>query len=259
MLTTDHLRRRWAGIVSVLVATVLVAGILAALAGRMERHEEVLDTRGRRTVAVVVGTEARRRLPDTATVRYEHDGREYEADVTVNRVGDFPVGAQREVVYDPVHPTHAKPVVGWSTSYGTVTMFAVLALGAGVVHSGFRTASTLRLRTIGGDGTAMRVESFQLMRWWQRRYRYWAALWPLDADPTQVDAPLYVPIEELASKPIGFEEPSTVLGVPEPGHLVVILHRDQAVWPRGRVRRHPPRGSDVSGRVRLAEPLGRWP
>jgi hypothetical protein len=30
----------------------------------------------------------------------------------------------------------------------------------------------------------MRVETFQLTRWWQRWAHQWAALWPVDADQT---------------------------------------------------------------------------
>ena len=104
----------------------------------------------------------------------------------------------------------------------------------------------------------MRVESFRLTRWWQRWTRSWAALWPLDADPTSVDAPLYVPIEDISANHIGFEEPATVLGDPMPGQLVLIIHRDRVIWPRGRIRRNPPRGSDVHGRVRLSDPLSGW-
>lgn len=72
---TDHVRRRWVGVLTVLLACVFAAGILAALAARMERHEAVLDRRGRTTVAVVRATDDDRFrfLPDIAAVRYEHD------------------------------------------------------------------------------------------------------------------------------------------------------------------------------------------
>ncbi|HJP65554.1 MAG TPA: hypothetical protein VKA30_04530 [Actinomycetota bacterium] len=259
MLTADHLRRRWAGIASVLLASLLVAQILAALALQMKRHEAVLDRRGLRTTAVVVARDTRQRLPDTAKVRFAHDGKEYEADLTVNDVRDFPVGAHRDVVYDPLHPTHAKPVAGWSTTYDLVRILALVVLGVGVLHAFPRILTTVRLRSPATVAT-MRVESFRLTRWWQRWPHAWAALWPLDADPTSVNATLYVPIEDVSAKhAVGFEEPSTVLGDPTPGRLVLIVHRDRVVWPRGRARRDPPRGSDVAGRVRLADRWSRWP
>src|SRR5215213_9566863 len=102
MLTPDHMRRRWAGILSVLIVATFVAGVLGAMATTMKRHERVLDRQGRRTVAVVVDTASRGNwLPDTATLRYVHEGQEYEADVTVGDRADFPVGSHPEVVYDP--------------------------------------------------------------------------------------------------------------------------------------------------------------
>lgn len=250
------MRRRWAGIVEVLIVSVCVAGILAALAVRMKRHEGVLDSRGRRTVAVVVATDDRyRSLPDTATVRYEHDGQPFEARVTVGATDDFPVGSQREIVYDPENPGHAKPVDGWDSTYSTVTIAALMVLAFGVVPSARRALCTGLARGVAGAGTVMQVETFGVERWWQRWARSWAGVWPLDADPTTVDAALYVPIEWLAAKEnIGFEHPSTVLGSPEPGRLLVIVHGDQVVWPRGRARRRPPRWSTVAGRVRLSNP-----
>lgn len=256
MVSTDQMRRRWAGIVEVLIVSVCVAGILAALAVRMKRHESVLDSRGRPTTAVVVATDDRyRSLPDTATVRYEHDGRPYEARITVGTTGDFPVGSRREIVYDPENPGHAKPVEGWDSTYSTVTIAALMVLAFGVVPSARRAIFTGLARGVAGAGTVMQVETFGVERWWQRWARSWAGVWPLDADPTAVDASLYVPIESLATKEnIGFEQPSTVLGVPEPGQLLVIVHGDQVVWPRGRARRRPPRRSTVAGRVRLSSP-----
>jgi hypothetical protein len=83
-----------------------------------------------------------------------------------------------------------------------------------------------------------------------------AALWPPEADPTSVDAALYVPIEGLAGKDaIGFEQPSTVHGEPMPGSLLVIVHGDRTLWPRGRARRDPPRRAEVAGRVQRT---GEW-
>jgi len=88
--------------------SILVAGVLGALVTMMKRHEQVLDRGGRRAVAVVVDTTNRNRwVSDTAKLRYFHEGREYEADVTVEDAGDFLVGFKVEVVYDPEHPTHA--------------------------------------------------------------------------------------------------------------------------------------------------------
>lgn len=256
MLTADHMRRRWAGIVGVLLVSVFCAGILAALAARMKRHESVLDSRGQRTVAVVVATHDRyRSLPDTATVRYEHEGRQYQAQVTVGATHDFPVGSRRDIVYDPLHPGHAKPVKGWYASYSTVTITALMVLAFGAVPSAHRALITALVGSVRGDGTVMRVETFHLERWWQRWARPWAGIWPLEADPTSVDAALYVPIERASmNDPIAAEQPSTVLGSPEPGRLVVIVHGDQVVWPRGRVRRRPPPRSTVAGRVRLSRP-----
>lgn len=239
-----------------LVLSVLSAGILGALTARMKRHEAVLDRRGRQTLAVVTATNDRyRSLPNTATVRYDHDGRPYEADVTVDNTSDFPVGLQVEVVYDPDNPSHAKPVEGWSPSYEGVTIWAFMILGLGVANSVLRSVRTvLLLRTVNGGpdrATSMWVESFEMTRWWQRWPRQWAALWPLDADPRRVDAQLYVPIEDLTnSTAIGVEQPSTVLGAPEPGQLLVVVHDERVVWPRGRARDDPPRGSIVEGDVR---------
>lgn len=256
MVNADQLRRRWAGIACVLIISVCVAGILAALALHMKRQEGVLDSRGRRTVAAVVATHDRYRwLPDTATVRYEHDGQPFEARVTVGTTDDFPVGSRQEIVYDPENPGHAKPVDGWSSTYSTVTLAALMVLAFGAVPSARRALYTGLARGVAGAGAVMRVETFGVERWWQRWARSWAGVWPLDADPTAVDAALYVPIESLAaSESIGFEQPSTVLGVPEPGRLLVIVHGDQVVWPRGRARRGPPRLSTVAGRVRLSNP-----
>jgi hypothetical protein len=234
----------------VLILSVFVAGILAALAGLMKRHEDVLDRRGRRTTALVVSSDYRRRLPDTATVRYQHDGREYETRLTVSDSDDFGAGSQREIIYDPEHPRHAKPVQGWETSYSDVNIVALIVLGLGVANSARRAVPTALVRSARAQGTAMRVETFQMTRWWQRYSRQWAALWPPGADPTSVDASLYVPIEGLTGKdPIGFEQPSTVYGEPVPGSLLVIVHGDRALWPRGRAQRDPPRRAEVAGRV----------
>ena len=256
---THGLRRRWMGIVGVLVVSALGAGILAALTERMKRHEAVLNRRGRQTQALVTATNDRyRSLPDTATVRYEHDGRQYEADLTVGRTSEFPVGSQVGVVYDPDNPGHAKPVEGWSPTYETVTISAFMILGLGVANSVLRTVRTmLLLRTVirgAGQATTMWVESFMMTRWWQRWPRQWAALWPLDADPLRVEAQLYAPIEDLTNRTaIGVEQPSTVLGVPHPGQLLVVIHDERVVWPRGRARDDPPRGSivesDVQGQI----------
>lgn len=226
-----------------------------SLTTRMKRHEAVLNRRGRQTLAVVTATNDHFRwLPDTATVRYEHDGRRYDADVTVGRTTDFRVGSQVGVVYDPDDPSHAKPVEGWSPSYEMAMLSAFAVLGLGVVNSAPRTVRTvllLRTATSGaGPATTMWVESFMLSRWWQRWPRQWAALWPLDADPLRVDAQLYAPIEDLTNRTaISVEQPSTVLGTVEPRRLHVVIHDDRVVWPRGRARSDPPRGSIVEGHV----------
>jgi hypothetical protein len=259
MLSPRHLRRRWAGILSVLVVSILVAAVLALLATMMKRHEQVLDRRGRRTMAVVIDTANRNRWGDTATLRYVDDGREYRADVTVGDTGDFPVGSQVEVVYDPEHPTHAKPVRGWSPSYESVLIVAGMVMAVGVAQSARRSVLTAVARRATGR-TALRVETFQLRRWWQRWPHQWAALWPVGADPTSVDATLYLPVDDLARKhAIGFEEPTTVLGDPAPGRFVVLVHGDRVIWPRGRARREPPGGSTVGGRVRMEGSWSRWP
>jgi hypothetical protein len=258
-MTARHLRRRWAGILSVLVVSILVAGVLGALATTMKRHEQVLDRRGHRTVAVVIDTANRNRWGDTVTLRYFDEGREYRAHVTVADTGDFPVGSQVEVVYDPEHPTHAKPVDGWSPSYESVLIVAGMLTVVGMAHSARRSVLTAVARRATGR-TAMRVETFQLRRWWQRWPHQWAAPWPVDADPTSVDASLYVPVDDLARKhAIGFEEPTTVLGEPAPGRFVVLVHADRAIWPRGRARREPPGGSTAGGRVRMERSWSRWP
>ncbi len=256
---TYRLRRRWIGIVTVLLISVFTAGILGVLTARMKGHEAVLDRRGRRTVAVVAGTDDRYRwLPETATIRYEHDGRKYAADVTVDRTTDFPVGSQIEIVYDLDNPSHAKPVEGWSPSYEQVMIAAFVVLGLGVANSVRRTVTTLLLlRTVGGESghvTTMWVESFAMTRWWQRWPRQWAALWPLHVDPMSVDAQLYAPIEDLTERTaIRIDEPSTVVGIPEPGQLLVVIQGERVVWPRGRARRHAPRGSAVDGRVSVPD------
>jgi len=226
----------------------------------MKRHEQVLDRRGRRAMAVVVDTANRNSsVPDTATLRYFHEGREYEADVTVEDTGDFPVGSQVEVVYDPEHPTHAKPVEGWSPSFQSVLIVAGMVMVVGVAHAARRSVLTAVARRVTGK-TAMQVETFQLRRWWQRWPHQWAALWPVDADPTSVDATLYVPVDDLVRKHgIGFEEPTTVLGDPAPGRFVLLVHADRVIWPRGRARRGPPGGSTVGGRVRMEGSSSRWP
>lgn len=172
----------------------------------------------------------------------------------MGRTADFPVGSQVTVVYDPANPSHAKPVEGWSASHDTVTIWAVMILSLGVVNSVLRTVRTvLLLRTVNGgpdERTAMWAESFLMTRWWQRWPRQWVALWPFAADPRTVDARLYAPIEDLArSTAIGIEQPSTVLGVPRPGQLLVVIHDDRVVWPRGRARSGPPKGSLVDGDV----------
>jgi len=203
-------------------------------------------------MAVVVSVEDRYRRADIATLRFEHEGREYVAETTVDNVDDFPVGSMREVIYDPLHPNHAKPVKGWSPTYGSFFITAFIVLVGGVAHSARRTVSTVLATRVEGQ-TVFQVETFQMRRWWQKWARQWAGLWPVGADPTREVATLYAPIEDVDKKhAIGFEEPTTVLGAPTPGRFVVLLHGDQVVWPRGRVTSRPPRGAELTGRVEHA-------
>jgi hypothetical protein len=74
--------------------------------------------------------------------------------------------------------------------------------------------------------------------------RQWAALWPLGADPLIDDVQVYVPIEGLADRAaIQVHQDTTVLGIPEPQRLLVIIQGDRVVWPRGQARRDEPGGS----------------
>lgn len=249
MLSAGHMRRRWAGILAVLIVCVSASGILAALGSHMKRREAVLDGRGRRTMAVVVSVDDRFRRADTATLRFEYQGREYDAETTVGDIDDFPVGSTREIIYDPAHPTHARPVKGWSPTYDSFFITAFMLLVAGLAHSARRSVSTVLAKRVEGQ-TVLRVETFQMRRWWQRWAKQWAGLWPVDADPTSEDATLYVPIENVDKKhAIGFEEPTTVLGELAPGRLVLLVRGDQVVWPRGRATGRPPRGAELTGRV----------
>jgi hypothetical protein len=140
-----------------------------------------------------------------------------------------------------------------------VFIAAAIVLAGGVGHSARRGLLTAAARRATGR-TVMRVETFQLRRWWQRWAHQWAGLWPIDADPTSVDAALYVPIDDLSHKhAISFEDPTTVLGDPLPGRFVLLDRGDRVVWPRGRARREPPSGSVVGGRVRMEDSWRRWP
>jgi hypothetical protein len=163
MLSAGHMRRRWAGIIAVLIVCISVAGILAALGSHMKRREAVLDERGRRTEAVVVSVDDRYRRADTATLRFDHEGREYDAETTVGDIDDFPVGSVREVIYDPAHPSHARPVKGWSPTYDSFFITAFMLLVAGVTHSARRSVSTVLAKRVEGQ-TVLRVETFQMRR-----------------------------------------------------------------------------------------------
>lgn len=248
-VATHQLRRRWTGIGAVLVITVFTAGVVAALAVRMKEHEAVLDVRGRQTAATVLSSAdgVTRRLPDTADVRYEVEGRAHEARLPVADSRDFPVGSRIQVVYDPDNPRHAKPTEGWSPSFSKVSMVAGVILGFGVFDSGRRTLRTLLLlRTARRprQTTMMRAESFSVRHWWQRWPRQWVALWPLDADPLIDDVQLFVPIEELDTRSgLQIHASSLVLGTPEPKRLLVIIQGDNVVWPRGWAQRDEPGGA----------------
>ena len=226
-----------------------IAGLVSALAVTMKQHEAVLERGGRETTALVIATTERvtRHTRDTATVRYAVDGRRYEPHLPVVDSRNVLVGSEIRVVYDPGNPHHARPVEGWSPAYETVSFVALIILGFGIFDSARRTIPTLLvLRTVRHPRrtTTMRAESFSIRRWWQRWSRQWAALWPLEADPQSVDAQLYVPIEELRSRTaLQTYSPCEVLGVPEPGRLLVITLGPDVVWPRGRSRRDHPAGA----------------
>ena len=225
--------------------------MVAALAGLMKRHEAALDRRGRHADAVVDAVHDRFRwVPDTVTVRYTVEGRPYRAEVPVGAPSDFDAGTQVEVIYDAANPSHAKLAEGWSPAYSTLEMVAVFALGAGVLHSAWRSVTTMLAVHDLGRGVAplpVQVEGFSGRRWWQRWDRPWAGVWPPGADPTAVRASLHLPVER--SSGLRVEEPSTILGPPSPGRWVLVVQGDRVIWPRGPARRDPPRRSELRGRV----------
>jgi hypothetical protein len=246
-VSTHQLRRRWAGIGAVLVVSVLTAGLLAIVSFRMKKHEAVLDQRGRETSAVVTASTYRPKQRDQAEVRYEAEGRTYEARLPVSDSDDFLVGDEIQIIYDPANPGHARPTEGWSPAFEEVLIYAAVVLGFGLLHSARRIVRTvLLLRTARrpSQTTTMIVESFSVTRWWQRWPRQWAAIWPLGADPLIDDVQVYVPIEELSPRAaIHIHQETLVLGTPEPQRLLVIIHGESVVWPRGRATRSEPGGS----------------
>lgn len=234
-----------------LIAFTLAAGVMGVIAGAMRRHEAPLDTRGRRVVGVVEDVNDRGRyLPDTVVVGYEVEGRRYEAEIPVGQPSDFEVGMRTEVIYDVENPSHAKVVEGWSPAYSSQETLTVLVLAVGVVHSTWRSVTTVvALRDLrrGVAPLDVRLEGFSSRRWWQRWTRPWAGLWPLSADPTAGRAQLHLPVETATG--LRVEEPSVVLGPPSPGRWLVVVQGDRVIWPRGPARRDPPRRSQIQGRV----------
>jgi len=173
-------------------------------------------------------------------------------------VSDFQIGSQTEVIYDPDHPTHAKPVEGWSPTNEMVFIVAGIVLVAGATHSARRSLLTAVAARAKGQ-TVTRVETFTLRRWWQRWARQWAALWPVDADPTSGRHPLRAdrrPGREARDRLRGTDHGA---GDPAPGRFAILVHGDRVVWARRRTSREPPRGSTVGGRVRMDASWSRWP
>ena len=226
-------------------AYVIVAGVLGALAlccaviaAVSYQREHVFAERGVRTRAQVVARTDCSRCTEYVTVVFvDVGGHPVRARFPVRVTTAYPPGSAIRIIYDPRHPTHARPAAGWAPAYevwaGVGVVFLFLALG--VVGWAWNWVRRVR-RFAAADHPRTPVEIITWEKTWSytATFQQWASAYErgdLLAGPPRFRVKLMPgQLDHTVSGP------AEVIGVPRPRQIVLIRTSKGTLWPAGRTR-----------------------
>lgn len=227
-------RRYLRAFVIMAAVTAAIAIVFAAVAFNSYRHERVLDVRGVRSEAVVVDRAHYSRGTDTVTVEFPTaTGEPGRARMPVDDATAFPLGSQIEIIYDPLHPSHARPKSGWSPAYqgDSAIAFLIAAFGVGLLAWAWQWVH--RVRRFAADPGHPRTP-VEIFTWDGTRGTRYASAYEkgdLLAGPPRFTVRLMP--GQLDHDVSG---PAEVIGVPRPGNIVLLRTSKGTLWPAAKTR-----------------------